>query len=99
MAYIKDKGNAFNYFGETNVNGKSVAKAAAHPDAIIDKAKKDPTKALDAFMYPLRTITKKAIGKANGTPTSEEQMRALIEKVLLEHDLIAPNPHWDHPFR
>lgn len=96
MSYIGFNGW---YFGNTNGNGRSVSKCKKHPEVIIQKGKNSPAKVLDAFMYPVRTLTKKAIEKANGVPSGEEQLRALIEKVLLEHELIDPNPNWDHPFK
>jgi hypothetical protein len=92
MSYVYT--NQFGGFGQH----KSASKAAKHPDSVLKKAKQSPDLAINAFLYPVRTIAKKAIAKVHGTPTGEDQMKALIEKVLLEHGLIAPNPNWDHPF-
>jgi len=100
MAYIRTNSSPASYFNGFGAASKPVANGRAHPDAIIKKAThKDPAKVVDMVASPVRTLVKKSLQKAASVPSDEERIRALIEKVLLEYDLILPNPHWDSMYK
>ena len=96
MAYIRTNSSLANYFNGFG-SSKAVANGYLHPDAIIKRAK--PDKVVDMVASPVRTLVKKGLLKATSSPSEEIRIRALIEKVLLEYNLILPNPHWDSMYR
>jgi len=100
MSYIRTNSSPANYFNGFGNTPKAVANGPTHPDEIIRKAThKDPAKVVDMVTSPVKTMVKKGLRKAAAVPSDEERIRALIEKVLLEYDLILPNPHWDSMYR
>ena len=96
MAYIRTNSSLANYFNGFG-SSKAVANSYLHPDAIIKRAK--PDKVVDMVISPVKTLVKKGLQRAASSPSEEARIRALIEKVLLEYDLILPNPHWDSMYK
>jgi len=100
MSYIRTNSSPASYFNGFGAASKAVANSIIHPDEVIKKATyKDPSKVMDMVISPVRTIVRKGLKKVAAIPTDEERIRALIEKVLLEYDLILPNPRWDSMYR